>query len=178
MKLFLALILATNLVACKTKRIENLEVVEKEIIVEKEVEVEVEKEHIPTFQGFYSLNGPSDANCIYLDEKFPNIVDLESDCQSLVTKNPENNTLGQFPRLHISGLQVRNNEIRRTMNVRYDSGDDIEEDVSGANISGTKRTDLLFQVVDGKLKLTISIYKNADGSNLNEIVATRTFKEL
>lgn len=130
------------------------------------------------FSGYFTLDGPSDVNCIYLDEKNPGLVDIESDCQSLVTKNPQNNTLGQFPTITATNLIALGNEIRYTRNVNYSSGNDIEEDVSGSNITGNRRTDFLIKFVDEKLELTISIYRNANNANLNEIVATRVFKEL
>lgn len=171
--LILALFLL-NLVAC-TER-EYITTPEKVVVTEKEILVE--KEHETIYSGYYNLDGASDVNCIYLDEKFPNVVDLEIDCQSLVTINPENGTLGQFPVMTLSNLNVIEGKMRYTRNINYNSGNDLEEDVSGSNITGNKRTDFLFEVVDSKLRITISIYENANNDNLNEIVAVRVFNEI
>lgn len=109
-----------------------------ERVIEREVIKEVPAEHKFLYAGYFNLDGGSDANCIYLDEKAENVVDIETDCQSLVTVNPENSTLGQFPSISANNLLV----------------------------------------VDGRLKLTIKVYKNANNDNLNEVVATRIFNEL
>lgn len=178
MKNVILSVLVIGLIGCEDVRYEvhPEKVIEKEII--KEVPVEIEKEHEFLYAGYFNLDGPSDANCIYLDEKQPNVVDIETDCQSLVTINPENDTLGQFPSISASNLLVIDGEIRYTRNLNYSSGNDIEEDVSGSNITGNRRTDFLFQKVDNRLKLTIRIYKNANNNNLNYIVAERVFNEL
>lgn len=130
------------------------------------------------FQGYFNLQGPNGAiNCIRLEE-VDSKVTLDSDCFSLVTKNPKNGTLGQFPRFSIKDKIVINEELRIVLDVNYNSGHDIEEDSSGANITGTRRTDLLFRFIEGKLRLNIKVYANKNNNNLNFIVAKRSFKEL
>lgn len=132
----------------------------------------------PKFSGYFVLDGGSDANCIYLDQKAENVIDIESDCQSLVSVNPQNSTLGQFPTISASNLIVLDGAIRFTKNLNFTAGNDLEEDVSGANITGSRRTDVLITFEDSKLKLVIKVYKSANNNNLNEIIATRTFSEL
>lgn len=151
--------------------------VEKEVVVEKEVIVEVEKEHETLFAGYYNLDGPGN-NCIYLDEKTPNVVDIESDCQSLTTVNPENDTIGQFPRITATNLNVIDGSIRYTHNLNFTNGHDLEEDVSGDDIVGSRRVDVILENIDGRIKITIKVYQNANNSNLNQIVAERVFNEL
>ena len=137
-----------------------------------------EQERQP-FTGFFQLDGASDVNCIYLDEKLPNVVDLESDCQSLVSINPENGTIGQFPTISRSGLLVINNEIRFTQDLNFTSGNDIEEDVNGSNITGRRRTDFRFFYDENmKLNVEIKVFNAQNNNNLNEIIVDRVFKEL
>ena len=130
------------------------------------------------YSGYFLLDGPSSVNCIYLDEKIENVVDIESDCQSLVTVNPKNNTYGQFPTITASNLQVINGEIRYTRNINYVAGNDIEEDDNGSNITGSRRTDIFIKFVNDKLRIRLDIYEQSNNNNLNEIVATRYFNEL
>ena len=131
----------------------------------------------PVIGGYYILDGPSDANCIYIANKSPTLVDIETDCQNLLTINPENNSIGQFPIISATNLVVLNNEIRHSRNISYTSGNDIEEDVSGSNITGTRRTDIFINMIDGKLRIKMSIYQNANNNNVNNIVAERVFNE-
>jgi hypothetical protein len=130
------------------------------------------------FDGYFLLDGPSDTNCIRLTQKFEHLVDLESECQNLLTINPQNDTIGQFPRISATNLVVIDGEIRFTRDLNFTSGQDVEEDVNGSNITGRKRVDFLIKVVEGKLIMKISVFANQNNANLNEIVATRQFKEL
>ena len=127
--------------------------------------------------GYYILDGGSSANCIYISQKTENVIDIEADCQELVTVNPENNSLGQFPIITATNLIAVDRVVRYSRNLTYTSGQDIEEDVNGANITGSRRTDIVVDFSNDKMKLTISIYENANGANINEIVAERVFNE-
>lgn len=128
------------------------------------------------FDGRFYLNG-SDANCITLNETQPGVVDILSTCQSLVSKNPENGTFGEFPRITRTNAFVINGEIRFTSDINYNSDNDIEEDVSGDNINGRKRTDVLIKFNENNmLELTLSVW---DGNNnINTVVAKRVFTEI
>ena len=131
------------------------------------------------FSGYFYLDGPDGSyNCIYLDEKAEGVVDIETDCQSLVSVNPENGTIGQFPSVSATSLIVDDQKLRFTRNMNYTSGNDLEEDASGSNITGSRRTDFVIEFVDGRLSIQISVYANSNNNNLNYIVAKRTFKEL
>lgn len=148
--------------------------------VEKEVKTKTtaDNEERLAFSGYFNLDGGSDANCIYLDEKVEGLVDIENDCQSLVSVNLENDTLGQFPTISASNLVVINNEIRYTRNLNYSSGNDLEEDVNSDNITGSRCTDIFMKFVDSRLQITLKIYENSNNNNLNSVVATRVFNEL
>lgn len=130
------------------------------------------------FDGYFNLNGGSGVNCIYLDEKLSNVVDIEVDCQSLVTVNPKNKSLGQFPTIAATSLFVINGEIKFTKNLNYTTGNDIEEDQNGSNITGSRRTDFRIYIKNDLLHLNIDIYKNSNNNNLNEVVASRKFREI
>ena len=86
------------------------------------------------FSGYFYLDGESTANCIYLDEKISGVVDIESDCQSLITINPEDKSLGNFPTLSQSGLLVVADQIRFSKNINYKSKDNVKEDISGDEV--------------------------------------------
>lgn len=169
MKNFLLVAFLFGITACDDK-----------IYYQIQEQVKEEAEVKLPFSGYFYLDGPDNTfNCIYLDEKQDGVVDIETDCQSLVSVNPENGTLGQFP--SVSGtnfLVTKDRELRFTKNLRYTSGNDLETDASGSNITGTRRTDFIFKFVDYRLELTIIVYANANNDNLNAVVATRTFKEL
>lgn len=130
--------------------------------------------------GFYYLDGPSESNCIYLEEKFPGVFNLTSECQNLLTINPENDTIGQFPRITASNLLLNDNSdliFSGTMNLT--SGNDIEEDESGDNLTGRKRFDAKISFnQDNKLTLKISVYAENNFDNLNFIVVEREFKQV
>ena len=140
--------------------------------------VEKDGEVMNSFQGYFTLDGPSTANCIFLNQKAQFVVDIETDCQSLVSTNPQNSTLGQFPTISATNLVVIDGKINYTRNLNYTSGHDLEEDVNGSNITGSRRTDIQIKFVGDKLHIKLDIYDNANNANLNEIVATRIFNEL
>lgn len=128
--------------------------------------------------GSYLLTGPSKANCIRLQQRENGLIDLVAECQSLVTTNPENETLGQFPKITAKNLILFENKIVFTKNVRFNKNThDIEEDVSGDNIEGKKKVDVLIEFKEQGIRLNIKVYDNADNSNINKVIVNRTFKE-
>lgn len=132
------------------------------------------------FSGYYVLSGPDEDtyNCIRLTQKSESLVDVESECQSLLTTNPENGTVGQFPTISQSNVLIVNGELRFTRNLNYTSGNDIEEDKSGSNITGQRRTDVRIFFEDDLLKVNITVYGNSNNNNLNDIDAERSFTEI
>jgi hypothetical protein len=128
--------------------------------------------------GSYLLSGPSQANCIRLQQRENGLIDVVSECQSLVTVNPENDTLGQFPVITAKNLMLFENKIVFTKNIKFDKNThDVEEDVLGDNIEGKKRVDVLIEFKENILHLNIKVYDNADNSNINKVIVNRTFKE-
>lgn len=80
------------------------------------------------------------------------------------------------PTVTRENLEPKNGKIFFSQNVNYGSSSqyDLEEDVSGSDITGSKRTDYLFELLDGgKIKLTIKIYDNTINNNVNSVIATR-----
>lgn len=146
------------------------EVIEKEIIVEKEVIKLVAQE----FEGKYILTHNSK---IELLQNYEGNLVVSSSDQLITTKNPKNGTYGTLPRFAGETDVYEGNIAHMTVNLNYTSGNDIEEDVSGANITGTKRTDIEISKIDGSLKIVVKIYDDRIGANENEIIAKRVFKE-
>ncbi|NVM46740.1 MAG: hypothetical protein HWN79_17675 [Candidatus Lokiarchaeota archaeon] len=131
-----------------------------------------------SFDGYFLLDGASDANCVRFTQKTETLVDLETECQSLLSTNPENDTIAQHPVVALTNLIIINGKMIHSRNINYLSGHDIEQDVNGSNITGNHRTDFIFEFVDDKLKLTIKIFDDANNNNINKLVATRVFNEL
>lgn len=106
-----------------------------------------------------------------------NRVTLESSGQLILSVNPQNNTIAEHPRISIVDAFIINDKIFSSRNYNYTSGNDLEEDVSGANITGNRKTDITIEIVDNKLQIKIEIYAAAMNNNINFIVATRIIKE-
>lgn len=99
--------------------------------------------------------------------------------QYLTSVNPENGTLAMHPTISLSGIEPIGNKFTITRNVNYNDGNDLEEDETGRDIRGTKRTDFTFTLKDlGKIDLKIEIYCNKLYNNTNFIIATREFKSI
>ena len=135
-------------------------------VVEKEVEV------VQEFEGKYYMENNGFIE-IYQSEY---AILISSSNQLLTTINPQNNTFGELPR--ISGeYTIVDNKVKISRNLNYTSGNDIEEDVSGNDITGQRRTDITIELVDERLQITYEIYSDRIGNNANFIVATRILKE-
>lgn len=142
-----------------------------------EVEVPVQVRIPQKFENIYRfVNGSGDVSTLELRVNSLDLVSIESINQVLVSRNPQNGTAGEHPRISMDGLNIINNRVSFTRDLNYTSGQDLEEDVSGSNITGRKKTDfsLYFNEQD-KLVLEIKIYANQSGQNINEVVAHRVF---
>lgn len=159
--LFVALIL----VSCG----KNTDYIYKDKIIEKDKIVEIKQ----LFEGKYYLSNNSYIELIQGSDDF---VTISTDGQLLVTINPENNTYGELPKISGKYLPV-NNKIKFSKNYNYTSGLDIEHDLLGSNITGSKKTDVTIEFIDQKLQITFEVYSNSIGNNINEIVAKRVFNE-
>ena len=89
--------------------------------------------------------------------------------------NPENGTYGEHPKTNISDrFLTQDKTLYFSQNVNYNSGD-LEQDVSGANITGTKRTDFTYKWIGDKLELNIKIFNSEKNDNINSIILDRTY---
>lgn len=142
----------------------------------EKVPVEVEVPVAQDFEGvFYFENGSQ----IELVAGYDGDVTILRSGQSLQSINPQNDTLGSHPTVSGEGFEVSNGKIFFFSNANYTGGNDLEEDVSGSNITGQKRTDYLIELLgDGRLQLTIKIYSDKINNNANYVVATRIFTSL
>lgn len=132
--------------------------------------IEVNSEY---FEGSYHL---SDNSFIELFQSEDRVV-ISSNGQLLTSLNPVNSTFGEMPRFG-GEYRVNSGKIKFTRNLEYTSGHDIEEDENGKDIRGNRRTDVTIEFVSNRLQITIYVYSNASGSNVNFIVAKRVFTQL
>lgn len=145
------------------------------VYIDRDVEVPVEVYKNQDFEGIYYLGNGSQ---IELVTGYDHEVHILKDNQIINTINPENQTFGTFPRFEKNGLEVINNRIFFTMNLNYNDGHDIEEDESGDNIRGKRKTDVLIEKTDNGIRIVLSIYKNKINDNINSIVAQRIYESL
>ena len=125
------------------------------------------------FEGLYRFDNGSSLELVAAHDGELSII---RQGQVLNTVNPQNNTLGTLPKFSGEGLEPLGNSVFFTRNYNYTSGNDIENDTSGANILGKKKTDVVISLLSNKqVKVTVTIYANAVNSNINYVVATRTF---
>tara|TARA_R100001086_G_scaffold245229_1_gene175885 strand:- start:968 stop:1462 length:495 start_codon:yes stop_codon:yes gene_type:complete len=106
-------------------------------------------------------------------------VTILSQGQLLVSTNPQNDTFGTHPKFSAVGLEPQRNELRLVKDLNYNAGQDLEEDQTGNNITGKKKTEILIEMLDyGKLRITIKIYSDSINNNANYVIAVRTFTSL
>jgi len=128
------------------------------------------------FEGVYYFDNGGYLEIIQGED---NELTLVREGQSIQSINPKNGTLGSHPAIYYSGLEVINGVARFFMNVSYSSSTyDLEEDVSGRDITGVRRTDFELEMVGDHLQLTIKIYDGAINSNVNGVIATRVLRSI
>lgn len=99
--------------------------------------------------------------------------------QLLTSVNPQNDTFAQHPAISRTNEEVVGGKIAFTLNLNYTSGQDVEQDVSGANITGKKRTDVLIELIEeGRIRIKLTIYSDQLNANANYVVATRIFEAI
>lgn len=126
------------------------------------------------FEGIYICN---DSSFLELEQDSLDTVRFDTSHQSLNSLNPENSSYGTHPTISENGLYAIDNKLYiRPRNYNYSSSThDIEEDVSGSNITGNKRTDILVELKGDTLHIKIDIWGGAISHNINEIIASRDF---
>lgn len=128
------------------------------------------------FEGYYFMPNGSQ---IELVANSDGEISTTNTAQSLNSINPQNNTLCTHPIIRAINLKIRSGFIFLSKNENYDSSThDVENDLTGANITGLHRTDYLIESLDnGKsIRITITIFDNAINTNINSIVAVRVFE--
>lgn len=128
----------------------------------------------PNFEGAYYFDHNG---FIELSASYDGEVIIESTSQSLTSLNPQNNTLAYHPAI-TGKYEPHFDEVRFVRNVNYTAGQDIEEDVSGADIVGSRRTDVSIKLTTAGIKITVKIYNASLNNDVDEVVATRVFESL
>lgn len=164
-KSMIVTILGLALVGCGDETIIN-----PEKIVEKEVEVEIEIKQDFERVWFCDNNSRLELVVDSLDR-----VGFETTGQTLNSINPQNDTIGTHPTIGDRRLDVISGKVFLSKNYNYSSSThDIENDLTGADINGSKRTDITLELdSDKNLKVKIEIYANPINQNINYIWATR-----
>lgn len=170
------LLLLLALVSCGSEEyiLETVEV-EKEVEVIKEIEVVKEVFIAQDFEGYYFCDNNSS---IELLTDHNNRVTFDTTGQSMNSINPQNGTLGTHPTVGERDLLIKNNRlVINPRNYNYSSSThDIENDTTGSNITGNKRTDLIVEKVDSEtITVEYVIYSGAVNSNINSVIAKRKF---
>lgn len=133
------------------------------------------KEVAQQFEGGFNLpNG----GYIEIKQGFNGLVEIESSQQKVFTINPENNTLGSLPRISERNLMPYNDTLYISKDLNYKTGNDIEEDESGDNIRGKKKTDIELKILDGKLSIKFKIFSGESKNNPNFIIVNREILSL
>lgn len=138
----------------------------------KNYENVVVNENMQSFEGeYYLVNG----GFIEIFQSQDSLY-ISSSGQLITTVNPENNTFGELPKI-TGEYKLNNNKVQFTRNLNYTSGMDIEEDTTGSNITGQRRTDISIELIEDKLQITYVIYSDRLNDNANFIVANRVITQ-
>lgn len=156
MKIFMILPLLL-LMSCE----QNMVFIRGDTIVEKQ-----------EFEGKYTFDNQS---FIELITSVDNEITFVTAGQSLNSVNPENDTVGTHPIISDRDVELTNGKlVLPPRNVNYNTRHDIEQDISGSNITGSHRTDVTVEkTANNGIKITIMIWQGALNNNINTIIATR-----
>lgn len=138
-------------------------------IVEKEVPIARD------FEGAYILQ---DNGFIELMENADGDITILRTNQELITVNPKNGTYATIPDISGEKFEVVNGKVIISRDVNYKDGSryDVEEDVSGSNVTGRRKTVYTFSKDGETLVLRVQIYANKSSHNINFIVADRELR--
>lgn len=121
------------------------------------------------------IDGP-----IELSYNFDGTMDAYS-TGSLLRSQNYNGSYGTHPKINFNRVYpISGTKLVYSNNINYSSSNDLEEDGSSSNITGSHYTTYSFDLVDGELSLTITIYDQASNASggINGVVAVRSFKAL
>lgn len=97
--------------------------------------------------------------------------------QNLISINPQNDTYAVHPKTNTGYLFAQNGVLTVRKNVNYTNNYDIENDLTGANISGKRLTVFTYSLdQNDELTVKVEIFSDELKDNPNFIHATRTFK--
>ena len=162
--LIILLSLTFSLVGCEQ---------EGSVQVIKEVRTEYQAQD---FEGFYYFENNSQ---IELVASYDGDVSLLKAGQFLQSENPSDGSLASHPVLQLENLAINNGKITQIQDVSYVAGNVLKADTGGAAISGSRRTDFVFELDSSrKLKLTIKVYSGPLNNLASTVVATRVFESL
>lgn len=95
----------------------------------------------------------------------------------VVTVNPKNDTYAIHPKTNISDrFMTESKEIKFSVDVNYTNQYDVEEDISGNNVQGKRKTNFVYKLKDDSLEIFIQIYSDETKNNPNYIVVERLIK--
>lgn len=160
-------------VSCNPRTRHFYEETVKEVPVDKIVEVEKVQE----FEGVYLLPLGGQIELVVGEDGGVSIIRTG---QEIVSQNPKNLTYANHPIITCEDCEVVDGKLVISKNVNYKTSSqyDIEEDDSGSNVTGVRKTVYTLSVKDGVLTLQIQIFSNKIGSNINFIVVDRTLTSI
>lgn len=177
---YLSLISALALVGCKKDA--DSYVIEREVVQTETITQEVSQD----FEGEYYFEDESGliSGPVQITTNSDGEVQVSQSGSSsqLKSQNP-NGTYGIHPRISFSRVDpVNSSYFWYARDITYDSSkNDIEKDDGSGNLSNGKLyTVYEFEIVDGLLNITISIFSGSttSGGNINNIEVVRTFTEV
>lgn len=129
-----------------------------------------------SFTGVFRFANDSQIEIVQTVDGELNIVTTGQLMQSI---NPKNGSIGVHPVLSRVNEEVHNGVAFYVLNVNYTAGNDLEQDVSGSNITGSKQTTFKLYMSDERtLNIIIKIYNNSINNNPDKVVAERKFVSL
>jgi len=111
-------------------------------------------------------------------ESGDNSVAILSLGQRVILKNPKNDSLGTFPRFNSEKIAVIGDSFIIAKDFNFTSNNDIEQDISGVNITGVHYAIITGTMVDGRLRLNFKVYSGKLSDNVNFLIVNRTIVSL
>jgi hypothetical protein len=114
------------------------------------------------YEGLYYFDNNS---CMEIIVNYNNEISIIKENQTLISFNNDN-TLAIHPIIYISNVNIVNNKIKWTQNIKYTVSNSIKDNTDNI-IIGTKRTSFTLELLNfGYIKLTIEIIDNINDENI------------
>lgn len=124
------------------------------------------------FEGRYDL--PNGGFLELLADGEDQVTFLAED-QRILLLNPENKTLGTFPKIFDENVNIIGDTFIIARDFNFTSANDLEEDASGDNITGWHYAVITgFIREDGRLQINFKVYSGMLASNPNFLILNRT----